>query len=191
MKTECKIIRLFLDERQSFTIREISKKIRSDYRITHTAVQRLIDKDMLKVEKVGKSSLCHLNTSYYGPEIYSAEYARMGDVLNDKKLSQLRKEVVSKARTRFFVFLLFGSYAKGSHSASSDIDIMLISDRKGFEREILDVLSLLPLKTHALVFSEEEFIRMKDAKGPNVVKEAIKDAVVFYGIEAYHSLLRA
>ena len=86
---------------------------------------------------------------------------------------------------------MFGSYIKNKQTKSSDIDIMFISNENGFENKVLNILSLLPIKTHALVFTEKEFIRMKDSKEPNVVKEAIENNIILYGIENYYRLKNA
>tara|TARA_Y100000310_G_scaffold326415_1_gene391287 strand:+ start:722 stop:1297 length:576 start_codon:yes stop_codon:yes gene_type:complete len=191
MKTKLKIIKLFLNDSNPKTIREISKQISADYKITHIATQRLIKQDILKVQTVGKSSLCKLNDSYYGVEIYEAENERKDKLLKNKSIRQLYKEVMAKIETSFFIVLLFGSYAKGKQTKSSDIDLLIVSNVKNIENKVSDIFSLLPLKTHVLVFTEEEFIRMKDAKRSNVVQEAIENQIILYGIEAYHKLKNA
>ena len=191
METENKIIGLFIEEKSPKTIREISKKIKSDYKITHTATQRLLEKDILTSKRIGKSSLCELNNSYYGVEIYESENKRKDNLLKNKDLKQLFNEIMSKVKSSFFIFLIFGSYAKGKSTKSSDIDILFVSNESGFEEKISGILSLLPIKTHALVFTEEEFIRMKDSKKSNVVKEAIENNVILYAIENYYRLKNA
>jgi len=191
METENKIIKLFIKEKKAETIREISKKIKADYRITHTAVQRLLDKNILLSDSVGKSTLCRLNNDYYGIEIYGAENQKKEILLKNKSIKQLYKEVISKMKTGFFIFLVFGSFAKGELTKTSDVDVMFISNEKGFEEKISDIISLLPIKIHALVFTEEEFIRMKDSKNLNVIKEVIENNVILYGIENYYRLKNA
>ena len=191
MKTELKIIKLFLEDKRAKTIREIAKQINADYRITHTAVQRLIDKEIVKAQTIGKGSICQLNNSYYGVEIYEAENERREAKLKNKNINQLYKEIVTKVHTNLFVLLLFGSYAKGKQTISSDIDLMFISNRRDFENRVSSILSLLPLKTHALVFTEEEFIRMKDSKQSNVVQEAMQNNIILYGIESYYKIKNA
>ena len=191
MKTENKIIKLFIEQKQSKTIREISKKIKSDYKITHTAIQRLLNKNILISKTIGKSTLCKLNKSYYGVEIYKAENERTKSLLKNKNIKQLYKEVKEKIKSGFFIFLIFGSYAKGNQTKSSDIDIIFISNEKNFEEKIYNILSLLPLKTHNLVFTEEEFIQMKDSKKLNVIKETIENNIILYGIENYYKLKNA
>lgn len=191
MKTELKIIKHFIEKRKPKTIREIAQHIKADYRITYIAVQRLIVKNVLKVQTVGKGSLCSLNENYFGIEIYKAENERREEILKNKNIDQLYEEIMSKVKTGSFILLLFGSYAKRKQTKSSDIDLLFISNEISFEARISDILSLLPLKTHALVFTEEEFIRMKDAKKSNVIQEAIESNIILYGIEAYYRMKNA
>lgn len=188
MKTELKIVKHFIKSKNPKTIREIAKQIGADYRITYTAAQRLIEKKALKVQTVGKSSLCRLDERYYGNDIYKAEDERREEILKNKNINQLYKEIISKVKTSSFILLLFGSYAKGKQTKSSDIDLLFISNESNFEPRISNILSLLPLKTHVLVFTEEEFTRMKEAKNPNVIHEAIENNIILYGIEAYYNL---
>ncbi len=191
MKTELKITRHFIENKKPKTIREIAQQIKADYRITYIAVQRLIEKKVLKVQTVGKSSLCSLNEKYFGMDIYEAENERKENILKNKNINQLYKEIMSKIKTSSFTLLLFGSYAKNKQTKLSDIDLLFISNESNFESKISDILSLLPLKTHALVFTEEEFIRMKDAKKSNVIYEAIENNIILYGIEVYYKMKNA
>ena len=191
MKTELKIIKYFIENKKPKTIREIAQQIKADYRITHIAVQRLIGKKVLTAQTVGKSTLCSLNEKYFGMDIYEAENERKEDILRNKNIDQLYKEIMSKVKTSSFILLLFGSYAKRKQTKSSDIDLLFISNESSFETRISDILSLLPLKIHALVFTEEEFIRMKDSKKSNVIQEAIESNIILYGIEAYYRIKNA
>ncbi len=191
MKTELKIIKHFIENRKPKTIREIAQQIKADYRITHTAIQRLKGKNIFEVQTIGKSSLCSLSEKYFGTSLYEAEHERREEILKNKNINQLYREIMSKVKTVFFFLLLFGSYAKGRHTRSSDIDMLFISNESNFESKVLGVLSLLPLKTHALVFTEEEFVRMKDSKTSNVVQEAIESNIILYGIEAYYRMKNA
>ncbi len=191
MKTELKIVKHFIENRKSKTIREIAQHIKADYRITYIAVQRLIEKKVIRVQTVGKSSLCSLNEKYFGIEMYKAENERREEIFKNKNINQLYKEIMSKVKTGSFILLLFGSYAKRKQTKTSDIDLLFISNESNFEPKISDILSLLPLKTHALVFTEEEFIRMKDSKKSNVIQEAIESNIILYGIETYYRLKNA
>ena len=188
METENKIINLFIEENIPKTIREISKKIKSDYKITHTATQRLLEKSMLISKKIGQSSLCELNNSFYSSDIYAVENKRKDNLLKNKNLKQLYQEVITKIESVFFIFTIFGSYASRKQTKSSDIDILFVSNEQGFEEKVSNILSLLPIKTHPFVFTEDEFIRMKDSKKSNIIKEMIKNNIILYGVENYYRL---
>ncbi len=188
MKTESKIIRLFIGNKKQRTIREIAKCIKSDYRITYIAVQRLINKKILISQTVGNSTLCKLNDLYYGVEIYDAENKKREELLRNKNIMQLYKELMNKIKTSFFMLIVFGSFAKKIQNKTSDIDLIFVSNEKNFEEKIHSIISLIPIKIHALVFTEEEFIRMKDSKELNVVKEVINSNIILYGIENYYRL---
>ncbi|MBI2665215.1 nucleotidyltransferase domain-containing protein [Candidatus Woesearchaeota archaeon] len=188
MKTELKIIKHFITDKKAKTIREISKQIKADYRITYIAVQKLVRKKALIARTIGKSTLCEFNRWYYGVDIYLAEEERKEEIFKNSDIKQMYHEVITRIGTSFFILLLFGSYAKGKQTKNSDIDLLFITNGDHFEHKIMDILSLLPLKTHCLFFTEEEFIRMKDAKKPNVVQEAIENNILLYGVESYYLL---
>ena len=61
MKTSIKIIKLLIELKEPITIREVSKKINSDYKITYLAVKELIKKEIITIKKFGNSSACSLN----------------------------------------------------------------------------------------------------------------------------------
>lgn len=191
MKTEYKILKMMIENKQDFTIREIAKRIGADYRITYVAVQRLVQKNILIIKLVGRSSLCSLNERYYGAEVYQTEEERRTSLLKDKNINQLFKDVMAKVGTSFFICLLFGSCVKGKWKKGSDIDLIFVSNEVNFEKEIGNILSLLPLKIHVLVFTEREFKKMYDSKKLNVVKEAMKGYVILHGIENLYYLKNA
>ena len=191
MKTEYKILKMMIENKQDFTIREIAKRIGADYRITYVAVQRLVQKNILIIKLVGRSSLCSLNERYYGAEVYQTEEERRTSLLKDKNINQLFKDVMAKVGTSFFICLLFGSCVKGKWKKGSDIDLIFVSNEVNFEKEIGNILSLLPLKIHVLVFTEREFKKMYDSKKLNVVREAMKGYVILHGIENLYYLKNA
>lgn len=187
MLTEIKIIKVLIDNKE-MTIRDLAKNIKADYRISYIATQRLIKKGVVIAKIVGKSTLCSLSKKYFGLEMYKAEDERKNELLKNKNIDQLLKHVLYKIKTSFFILLLFGSYAKGIQTKSSDIDLIFIFRESGWDDKIYDFLSLIPLKTQPLVFTEEEFVRMKDSKESNVIKEMLNNYIILYNIESFYRL---
>ncbi len=191
MKTEIKILKEFIQNKEPRTIRELSKRIRSDYKITYIATQKLIEKNILYTKKIGKSTLCSMNEKNITIEIIEAEYEQRENILKIKNITQMYKEITTKIKTSLFVMVLFGSYVKGTQTRTSDIDILFISNDPLFESKITSIISIIPLKIHPVIVTEEEFIRMKDSKKSNIIQEVLNNNIILYGIETYYHLKNA
>lgn len=173
MKTKIKVIKAFLESHESLTIKDISKRIQADYRITHTAVQQLLNQNLLLLRKIGNNSLCSLNPNYYGIEIYQAEEERKNKILQNKNINLLHREIMGKIGARHFTFLLFLT------KNPSLINLFFISNEANVKKKIQEIISLIPLQIEAEVVTEEEFKR-KDLVN--------KEAIILHGIESYYAL---
>ncbi len=188
METENKIIKYLIENKKEIIIKELARQIKSDYKIVHTAVNRLIDKGLLESRKIGKSIQIEFNNKL-AKEVLEVEFERREEIFRNKNLKLMTETIKKSIKTANFILLLFGSYAKKKETKNSDIDLMFIVNDIKIEGNILDSISILPLKIHQLVFTEKQFIDMKKSHELNVVKEAIKNNIVLYGIEAYYELI--
>jgi predicted nucleotidyltransferase len=87
-----------------------------------------------------------------------------------------------------FIAIIFGSYAKGTKSKTSDIDLMIISEsdkEKIFER----IVNLLPLDIHLVAFNYDQFLSMAKNRDFSVVSEALHRNIILIGIEDYYRML--
>jgi hypothetical protein len=73
----------------------------------------------------------------------------------------------------------------------SDIDLMFIVPdvEEIMEKEINSIIRTLPLKIHANIFTESEFLAMKNSREITVVSEAMKHNIIIHGIESYYVLI--
>ncbi len=189
MQTENKIIKYLIETKKEPTIRELAKGIKADYKIVHTAVKRLIDKKLIGEKRVGKSlQLKILNK--LSKEVLMVEIERREEMLKNKSLKIMMNSLLQNLNQVNLIILLFGSYANKKADKNSDIDLMFVVPDIKIEKKIDDAVSILPLKIHALVFSEEQFKNMLFSREINVVKEAVKNNIVLYGIEQYYSLIK-
>ncbi|MFH1511503.1 MAG: nucleotidyltransferase domain-containing protein [Candidatus Woesearchaeota archaeon] len=185
MKSEIKILKLMLQNRENkFTIRQLSKSAKINYRIAHEKVTKLEKEGLIKTTKIGNSRICELANAF-NHKIFEAEYQRRQDFLKNKNMLILCNRL---QELKFgFIALLFGSYAKGTADKDSDIDILTIG---GMEKEIRLALSLLPEKMHLTHVTYQEFIQMAKSREFTVVSEAMKCNVLLAGIEEYYRLLK-
>ena len=189
MKTENKIIKHLIERKEEFTIRELAREIKTDYKIVHTAVKRLAGKRLVEEKKVGKSIQISF-ANRFSKEVLLAEYERREEILKNKNLKVMIDSLVENLNSVNLIILLFGSYARRKAGKNSDIDLMFIVPDLKIEKKIDEAVSMMPLKIHSFVFSEEQFRNMIYLKKLNVVKEALKNNIILHGIEQYYSLIK-
>lgn len=186
-------IRHLIERRnEELNILGLSKSLRMDYKNVYTIVKRLEKELLVKLETFGQSSRVKLISQVH-PLIFEAEYSRRKELLKDKNLAVMLNELKNALKSKCYVLLIFGSYAKKTQTKNSDIDLLfIVPDEKEdlFEKNVHQIARLLPLPIHHLVFSETQFLEMAGAKKPNVGQEAIKNNIILYGIEAYYELIK-
>jgi len=176
---------LIENNNEKININRISKDLKMDYKNTYNIVQDLAKQNLISLEKFGKNINCVLNKKAH-PLIFEAEESRRKKLLKNKNFMILYEKL--KSLPFSFISLVFGSYAKGKPSKNSDIDMMVLCE-KNREREIDNVISILPLKIHLVVLNYEEFLTMAKNKEFSVVSEAINNNILLVGIEDYYRLM--
>lgn len=176
---------LIENNNEKININRISKDLKMDYKNTYNIVQDLAKQNLISLEKFGKNINCVLNKKTH-PFIFEVEEDRRKKLLKIKNFMILYKKL--KSLPFSFISLVFGSYAKGKPSKNSDIDMMVLCE-KNREREIDNVISILPLKIHLVVLNYEEFLTMAKNKEFSVVSEAINNNILLVGIEDYYRLM--
>jgi len=195
-KTEMKILEFFtINIGKQFTILEIARQIKTSYPITHEYIQKLADKNLIMVEKQGKSNLCSFNYKRANQDVFYVEQLRAGNLIKkNKNLAVLTSDIKSKVDYYFYILLLFGSFAEGTQNKQSDIDLLMIipepENPEKFESKIHSITSIYPLEIHLTVINEKSFIEMLAGKDvTNVAKEVLNNHIILYGIENYYKLI--
>ena len=186
------IIYLFRNKEREINIRQIAQGLKIDYKNVYSLIILLQKKGILTLQRFGKSWKILLNNTPH-PLIYGAEYQRKQEILKNKDLLVMLDYFHRHMKTSFYVLLLFGSYAKGTNTKNSDIDLLFIVPNEleeKYEQNIQHIASLLPLKLHLNIFKEKDFLAMKNSKELTVGSEAIKNNILLHGIEEYYELLQ-
>lgn len=184
-----KILKLLIEDKKEHTILEISNKLKEDYKNTFQAINSLYPEYLIK-EKKGNSNFIQIN-SKINPLIYNIEEKRTKEFLIANKSINLLKEDIISLNYPFFIFLVFGSFAKKVNTAHSDLDLCLISDEKNNEKtkEIISKIRLLPLSIEIHEFTPSQFVSMLNKKEQNLGKEIVKNNIILYGIENYYRII--
>lgn len=190
MDSDIKILKLLLDNNgERFTIKKISETLKINYRIAYERVLLLETEGLIRITKAGNSKICEF-TYRFNSKVYEAEYQRREDILKNKDLRTMLDYFERNLKSALYILLLFGSYAKQKQTKHSDIDLLFIVSKQDMENDINKIASLIPLKIHINVFTEQEFKAMKNSREATVGSEAIKNNIILKGIEAYYGEMR-
>jgi hypothetical protein len=168
MKTKTKIIKSFLENREAKTIKEISKVIKADYRITHMAAQRLLEENVLVSTRVGPAHLCQMNPNYYGSEIFLAEEERKQNLFQNQNIKQLYYDLMKKLNGTLFIMIFL---------KKPGINLLFISNEANFKKKVDEGLSMIPLQINTSVLTTEEFKKMSP-----------QNNIVLHNVESYYLL---
>ncbi len=175
---------LISSKKERFSIRKISKIRKINYKSAYNSLKFLEKEKIATLERVGNTIICSFN-SQFNDLVFKAEYLRKEELLKNKDFLIISNRL---AELKFsFIALLFGSYADGTSTKHSDIDLLTVG---GDEKEIKRAISILPEKIHLTSVSYKDFIYMAKSKEFNVVNEAIKNNIILIGIEEYYRLLK-
>ncbi len=188
---------------RGLTILEISKKAKIGYRPAYNHVTTMGKEGIVKIGTVGNAKQCFLNLnspkcrhlleeldSIRKEEVYK-QYPKLKAVA-DGLVSKLADTYISEIHS----VVLFGSYAKGTATKTSDIDLLfIVSDlkkkqlREGIERESAGYHYSHNIRVSPLITDIAEFKKMLKAEGLNVGKEAREHGISLYGSEMFWRLL--
>ncbi|MBI4454002.1 nucleotidyltransferase domain-containing protein [Candidatus Woesearchaeota archaeon] len=189
---ELQILELFrINLFASFTIMEVMKKIKTkSYNWTHNAIKKLQKGNILAIKRIGQNQLCSINLN----EHKTIAYLSLAEELNISKQNVPNlKRIQALMPGDFHIFIVTGSYAGNTFTRKSDLDIVVIIERKENKKFLLNNLSsegeLMIPPLHPYVFTREEFFEMLTNKEENYGKEITRKKIIIEGAELYYNIL--
>mgnify|MGYP001560844955 CR=1 FL=1 len=157
----------------------------------------------ITTKKVGSAKQCSLNLEnaqslHFLQEIdlTRKEELYKGNLKLKAILEESLPKIVNKITSSLHSIVLFGNYAKGTATKSSDIDLLFIvsnikdkSVRDTIERECASYQHSHNVKISSLITDMEEFKKMLKSKEMNVGKEAKEYGIALYGSEQFWRLI--
>jgi predicted nucleotidyltransferase len=123
-------------------------------------------------------------------QIYSLlayfDYKRFNQLPYERKRAIL--EFLGKIRVRPLIALIFGSTAKGTFTKESDVDILLIYNKKEIEDTKLkaDINAVTGVKIQTFIFDFDYFKEQISKKEDSVLIHAIKTGFTFFGHDNFY-----
>ncbi|MBR9692649.1 nucleotidyltransferase domain-containing protein [Candidatus Woesearchaeota archaeon] len=111
-----------------------------------------------------------------------------------KEVQRLLRELVKEVPVKNFGLILFGSFANGTQTPDSDIDICFLIDKPETEKAIASSLNSIKLHhlrqidEHYITFSD--FVEMLVNKEENLGKQITKKHKLLYNCTLYYEILK-
>ena len=198
-EVKLRIIALFSkDLDKELTIHQIKNELKRSYHLVYDNVTGLISQKVLNKKVRGHSSVCSLNLkSEKAKGMLIVNSINEKEHFLDKKIIKpLFEELVNKLTNKIDILsiILFGSYAKGTESKSSDIDLLIICDKKDktniIQREIGVLETMHNCKINQIIVNSKMFEDMISNKAElNIGKEALNNHIILYGAEMFWKLV--
>ena len=173
-KTRINILKLFVfNPKKEYYVREIERLIKTSFDLVRRELIHLETIGLLKSRVSGKQKYYTLNTEHMlFPEFKSMilKTAGIGDIIQG----------AIKNRNDILIAFIYGSYAKDTENAESDIDIFVIGDISSadLQESISEVESQTKREINPTVYSSKEFKEKYKAKN-RFILSVIKEPKIF------------
>lgn len=170
---------------KEYTMHNLSKLLVIPYATFHRVIKRI--EDIIQIKEIGKSKIVKLNQN--NPIIKS----KLAVASDEEKKEFLENEPILKRITNELdtndVVILFGSYAKGTKTQKSDIDLLIIN-KDGKKSLAFSKYELIYKKQINPIFiTKREFKEMLRSDEENVGKQALNNHITLNNPEKFWGLV--
>jgi predicted nucleotidyltransferase len=157
-----------------------------------------IDYGLKKISKVIKKQKAGNQIRYFldyskeclSPQLSMVEHSRLEELPAKVRISV--RELLRELKEKPIIALIFGSYADGTYTKSSDIDILLVFQKVGDSKQIENIAKKISMKTNTQInpiyldyhsFRESFYDSTKE-----FFKKIKNDKIIVVGIEWWRQL---
>jgi len=184
-----RIMHLFYtDKKTKIHLRDIARKAKMNENSASIFLNQLRKDNILKAEKDGNLKKYSINKNNQVYLIFS-----IFDILKYEKLESKRKNAISfflnKLQEKPLIAVLFGSTAKENHDEKSDIDLLLIVNKK-IKTEKAENYSEAQtgIKISCFQITYNSFLQELKTKSDNLIQSAINTGYPILNNLNYYSL---
>ena len=187
------------EPKAELSIRGLAKRLKATYSFVYEAVDKLAKEGVIAVSVKGSAKMCTLNLKNDKTRALLAIHSvnRKDEFLKKNKLvGELLAEFVNRvAGEDVYSIVLFGSYAKGSASETSDVDLLVVGASKAkldgkVDAEANSLEARYGKEINAIVVDKPMFLKSLRSEGVTAVKEALADHVILSGFERFWELAK-
>jgi len=194
-KTQEQILAFLLSNpEEQLAIRGIAKRLAKSYTLVYNNISDLEKKKIIIKQSVPPAQIIKLNEFAPLNVLIDVELKRKNEFLKEYPWIEIMLEdILASTKNLFFILLVFGSYAKGTQTTKSDIDLLIIARKKKNIKDIEDSMNIAYTKVKkGLNFVDiNDFKEMvKNPNELNIGNEAKKRHIILYGVELYYQLIK-
>ena len=192
--TESKVLYTFArNYNQKVSILQLSKQLKIHYPNIYKTVKKLEKKEILKLQTIGKASICSLNINSRELAVYLAfvEELKANEYMNE---FPFLKRIIEQANkiSQINCIGIFGSHVIKKATRNSDIDLFILTDNiKEYKDFIPKYFPELENKIDLNIISFKEFIEsLKNQEQLTISTEINKNKIIITGAEIFYQILQ-
>lgn len=192
METKLKLINLLEEYKMGLHLRELSRLLKTGLpnviRYTNIlekegVIQKKKDANLVRLKlKESQKTIAYLK------QINTERFLSL-----PQKIQLAITDFSNELKIKPLICLIFGSYAKGDYTKTSDIDILLIFQKLEHEDQIENTAKRISMRTNTTInpiyLNYENFEKNFLNKEHDFSKEIRQKVIVLLGVELYYSLL--
>ncbi|MFA5020428.1 MAG: nucleotidyltransferase domain-containing protein [Candidatus Pacearchaeota archaeon] len=176
-ENELKVLSGFFPEGKEITLKIIQERTKLSYEPVHRIVNQLVSRKLLIENKFGKTFVYSLDFTKEKIRIAFIFYTDERKEEFNEKYGAIYRALLNVDEENIDFLAVFGSYAKGSPTKKSDIDVICVSsNRSKVENKIKGLRYETNLEFTPIIMLKTEFAKIKEEN------KQFWDDLVNYGI---------
>ncbi|PXF62466.1 transcriptional regulator [Kangiella spongicola] len=183
---QCVLGILFAQGESSFYLNEIVRKAGMGTGAIQRELNKLVSSGLVVMQKQG-------NQNYYSANHKSPVYAELRSIaMKTFGLANVLSESITPIIDELEFAFTYGSVAKGSDHASSDIDVLLVGVDLGYSQVMelfIDAEERLARTINPTILSDEEFTQRLESKQNFISKVIEQPKIWIMGKESFEAIV--
>lgn len=181
-QTQVKVLASFFPVLKKKTSKEIEISTGLSHEPVFRILKALVKNKYIKEQKVGKTNVYEFVLTDDSNFIYTYFMTSKINKFKEKHslLYKRLKEFINSIKANSII--LFGSYAKGTETKESDIDILVVSNEKDIEKTAMTFRTKYILSIKTVVIKPENFKNIK-IDNPAFYNDLVEFGIILYGME--------
>lgn len=177
---------------KGYAIRELAKAVAQDYKIVFTTAKKMQADGAITIERVSNINRCSPNISHKNVQLFGYVSQRYASRKIPKKITNVLLDTKASVKNPFYILLVFGSYAKGTATPHSDLDLLFIVPDRNSEPQINAAVkksaTLSAIRINHVILTTNEFTGALEEQ--SVARETYNKHLLIHGGELFYELIQ-